>query len=375
MKTGHGRQRLLTLKFFGRKTVIIIKKEGIILQKTDLPFEDKAVLNPAVLRQGNSVLLFYRAVSKAHISTIGFCRLDGPLQVAERMDHPVLMPSLPAEKEGVEDPRIVKIDGVYYLSYIAFDGVNAMGALAVSDDLINFRKLGLIVPRYTFPDFKKFAENSGLLNDKYARYAHDKTLRIKDKPAFVWDKDLVFFPRRINNKLYFLHRIKPDIQITAVNELDDLTPEFWTNYLLHFADYIVMTPEFDHEISYIGAGCPPVETEHGWLVIYHGVHDTKNGYVYSACAALLNLDDPNKEIARLPYPLFKPDSPWEVNGEVNNVCFPSGTALFGEQLYIYYGAADEQIACASVNMTALLKELLLFAKKPPAQSDGKSSDQ
>jgi predicted GH43/DUF377 family glycosyl hydrolase len=89
------------------------------------------------------------------------------------------------------------------------------------------------------------------------------------------------------------------------------------------------------------------------------VHDTLKGYVYSACAALLDLEDPTIEIARLPYPLFTPEFDYELTGEVNNVCFPTGTALFSDTLYIYYGAADAKIACASVSITALLQELLL----------------
>lgn len=70
------------------------------------------------------------------------------------------------------------------------------------------------------------------------------------------------------------------------------------------------------------------------------------------------------EIARLPYPLFKPETEWELSGEVDNVCFPSGTAIFGDTLYIYYGAADEQIACASVSLSTLIAELLSFRLKP-----------
>jgi predicted GH43/DUF377 family glycosyl hydrolase len=99
------------------------------------------------------------------------------------------------------------------------------------------------------------------------------------------------------------------------------------------------------------------------LFIYHGVHDNKKGREYSACAALLDPDDPSKEIARLPYPLFSPEFDWECYGEVNNVVFPTGTSLFGDRLYIYYGAADERIACASLSLSDLLKELILNTRK------------
>jgi beta-1,2-mannobiose phosphorylase / 1,2-beta-oligomannan phosphorylase len=179
------------------------------------------------------------------------------------------------------------------------------------------------------------------------------------KEVFLWDKNVIFFPRRINGKLCFLHRVRPDIQIVAVNDLNELTNEFWVDYFLRFDENILLSPKYQHEVSYIGGGCPPIETEHGWLLIYHGVHDTIKGYVYSACAALLDLQDPQKEIARLPYALFKPEHDWELKGEVDNVCFPTGTYLSKDTLYIYYGAADEQIACASVSISALVEELLL----------------
>ena len=94
-------------------------------------------------------------------------------------------------------------------------------------------------------------------------------------------------------------------------------------------------------------------------MIYHGVQDTVDGFVYSACAALLDIDNPIKEIARLPYALFKPEEEWELIGEVNNVCFPTGTVVIEDTLYIYYGAADEQIACKSMSVSALVQELLL----------------
>jgi predicted GH43/DUF377 family glycosyl hydrolase len=198
-----------------------------------------------------------------------------------------------------------------------------------------------------------------ILNEKYARYNDRNALHKPDKKILLWNKNGVFFPRRINGQLYFLHRVKPDIQIAAVHSLEDLTKEYWENYFLHWCDNIALEPKFKHEVSYLGGGCPPIETEHGWLLIYHAVHDTMKGYVYTACAALLDLENPLKEIARLPYPLFKPEEEWELTGEVNNVCFPSGAVVFDDTLYIYYGAADEQIATASVSLSGLLKELLL----------------
>jgi len=340
--------------------MIEIKREGILLSKTDNEFENEAVLNPAVIREGDNIHIFYRAVRNGNYSSIGYCRLDGPLTIAERWNKPIMVPEFDYESHGVEDPRIVKIDDLYYMTYTAYDGTNARGALATSKDLIHFEKQGIIVPRVSYAEFVFRVESVGVVNENY--YRNYKFYYQEEDPEMkiqLWDKNVVFFPRRIKDKLVFLHRIRPGIQIVSVNSLTELTKEFWGNYFLNLQDNIVFDPVYAHESDYIGSGCPPIETEHGWLLIYHGVQDTNQGLIYSACAAaLLDIDNPARVIARLPYALFSPEQEWELKGDVNNVVFPTGTALFGDTLFIYYGAADSHIAVASLSLSALLKELL-----------------
>jgi beta-1,2-mannobiose phosphorylase / 1,2-beta-oligomannan phosphorylase len=340
-----------------------VKKEGIVLSKSAQGFEVEGVLNPAVLHYGDYIHMFYRAVGKGNYSSIGYAKFKTPLEVVERMDVPIIFPQFDYEEHGVEDARIVRIDDLFYLSYCAYDGVNALGALAISPDLITWTKQGIIVPQIMFDEFKRLAGTKSKLNEKYNRYNEHEGIREKNgKKVLVWDKNVVFFPRRINGLIHFLHRIKPDIQIVCVKELSELTPEFWQNYLLRFKDYVVLFPKLKHEISYIGGGCPPIETKDGWLLIYHGVYDTVKGFVYCACAALLDIEKPEIVLVRLPYPLFKPDQDWELKGEVNNVCFPTGAIVIEDKLYIYYGAADERIACASMSLKELLNELMLNLK-------------
>ena len=308
--------------------------------------------------------IFFRAVSKGNYSSIGYCKLNGPFTVEKRLDVPIIFPQFEYESHGVEDPRIVKIEGIFYLTYTAYDGVNALGCLAVSKDLEHFDKLGIIVPQITYEEFSHLAGAKGVLNEKYLRYnMRGKVGNKLAKKMFIWDKNVIFFPRRIHGKFYILHRIKPDIQIVSINNIEELTTDFWQNYFFNLEKYIVLSPKYDHEVSYIGGGCPPVETPEGWLVIYHGVHDTVDGFVYSACVAMLDLEKPEKEIARLPYPLFKPDLDWELKGEVNNVCFPTGTVLIGDKLHIYYGGGDSKIGCASVSLKKLTAELMKHKTK------------
>ena len=345
--------------------MISIKREGIILEKTELLFENEGVMNPAVVKSGDFLHLFYRAVSKGNHSTIGYCKLNGPLSVIQRDSIPILSAEFNYESHGLEDPRIVKIEGLYYMTYTAFDGVNALGCLAVSKDLIHFEKKGIIVPTITYKHFSELTNSKKNIDSKYFRYNQQNGITEKEgKKILLSDKNVVFFPRKIKGKFCFMHRIKPEIQIiVAFKSLKDLTAAFYEDYFRNFNDHILLSPRYDHESSYVGGGCPPIETPKGWLIIYHGVRDSIKGRIYSACAALVDLDNPQIEIARLPYPLFSPKRDWELEGEVNNVCFPTGTAIFKDTLYIYYGAADEHIACVSVSLSGLINELILNTKK------------
>lgn len=341
--------------------MVQVNKLGVILRKTGNNFENEGVLNPAVIKVGNIIHMFYRAVTKDNFSTIGYCRLSSPLIIEHRNESPLLFPESSIESQGLEDPRIVQIEDVFYLTYTAYNGTNALGALATSTDLINWKKYGVIVPQIAYDEFKNSIKSVTSISEKYDRFNnYQKNHEKHDHGVFLWDKNLIFFPRKINGKFYFLHRLKPDIQIVvAVDKLENLTFKFWQQYFHNFDENIVLTPKYEHEVSYIGGGCPPIETSIGWLLIYHGVHDTIEGYVYSACAALLDLNNPQKEIGRLPYPLFYPEKEWELKGEVDNVCFPTGTVLEGDTLFIYYGAADERIAVASISLKEILAELVI----------------
>jgi predicted GH43/DUF377 family glycosyl hydrolase len=229
---------------------------------------------------------------------------------------------------------------------------------------VHFTKQGLIVPPITYAEFVSIVENQGKVHEDYYLNQNFYYLATDiEKKKLVWDKNVIFFPRRINGKLTFLHRLRPGIQLVSVDSLSELTETFWRDYFHELHQHIVLDPIHEHELSYIGGGCPPIETEYGWLLIYHGVIKTDKGLIYSACAAMLDLNNPIKEIARLPYALFSPEFEWELKGEVNNVVFPTGTALFGDTLFIYYGAADTLIACASVKLSDLVQEILSFAKR------------
>lgn len=342
--------------------MVAVTKHGVILEKTDNGFENEGVFNPGIFQDGNTVHMFYRAVREGNFSTIGYCKLAGPLTVIERSIEPVFYHEKNYEFQGVEDPRVTKIEDTFFMSYTAYDGINVFGAYATSKDLKNFERKGIITPKFTFEEYADLIEkNCGKISDDHIKFSNlfmrYKLGNLMKGEIYVWDKNLVFFPKKINGKLAVLHRLYPSIQMLNFEDPAELTIEFWKEYVSNLHKHVVLFPKGIHESSHIGAGCPPIETEFGWLLIYHSAKHTSKGLIYYACAALLDLENPKKIIGRLKEPLISPTEIWEKEGYVNNVVFPTGTALFNEDLYIYYGAADSRVAVASVNINNLLQKL------------------
>lgn len=343
--------------------MLSIKKEGVLLKPTRLKFENRGVLNPACIRKGKYVHMFYRGWSKDNRSAIGYCKLDGPLKIIERAKKPVLFPEYSYEY-AIEDPRIVFLDGVYYLTYIAYDKKNVRIAYAISKDLKKFEKKGVILPDITYDEAENlFRLCKEKLKDRYflfESYYKDKVA----KRVLVWDKDAFLFSKKINGKFALLHRILPDIQIVYFNNFKQLTLNFWKKYLRKLSNFRVLESKYWYETRNIGGGAPPIKTNKGWLLIYHAVDDMDKGKTYRAGAALLDKKNPQKVIGHLREPLFSPEEKYEISGGVDNVVFPTGTAIFDDILYIYYGAADTRIAVVSLKLKELLKELLKEKNKP-----------
>ncbi len=333
-----------------------IKNEGIILEKTDLDFESKGVLNPACIKTGNTTHMFYRAVSMDDISSIGYCQIKNNKKITKRLDRPLLFPEYEYEKNGAEDPRIVFIEDKYYMTYTAFDGKNALIAYATSKDLLNFKKKGIISPLLTY-------ENAGnILKDtnSWEKYAYYQKIyeKVFGKSVMIWDKDACLFPKKINGKYALLHRIFPNIQISYFEDFSQLNKDYWIDYLKKLDKYTVLEPLSSFEDEYVGAGCPPIETSQGWLLIYHCAEHSKSKKIYHGGAALLDINNPLKVTARLETPLFSPKEKWEEIGNVNDVVFPTGAVIDNGMLYIYYGAADKLIALKSIKLDNLMEELI-----------------
>lgn len=335
--------------------MIKIENKGIILEKTALEFENQAVLNPACIEKDGIVHMFYRAVRTGNFSTIGYCQFkDGKL--IHRKPSPILVPEHDYEKHGLEDPRIILLDNVYYLFYVAYDGKNARTALATSTDLVTFEKKGIISSQMSYDKaediFKKKVKKIYTFFERL--YKKSNTNEI-----LLWEKDSFIFPEKIDGKFALIHRILPGIQIAYFDSFKELTNKFWTNYFSKLNKFIILEPKFGFENSYIGGGCPPIRVSEGWLFIYHAVEEKNDVKTYHAAAILLDAINPQKVIGRLDHPLFSPNESWEKSGDVNNVVFPTTAIINGDKLDIYYGAADSVIGLKTVDLNSLVNELIL----------------
>jgi len=321
-------------------------KKKLILEKTGNEFEINGVFNPGCYQEGDFVHMFYRAISSTMNSSIGYAKLDKNNQVIDRWNEPIIKRDFDCERHGVEDARIVKIDGTFYVFYVAYDGKNAVTAYATGSDLFNLQKRGIITPTI------KYSEARGIMKD-FQQYTNQADLYIKNvgEDVLFWAKDVFLFPEKINGKFYMMIRVLPDIQIISFDSFDEINNDFWKSHLKIINESTVIDCI---EGKHVGGGCPPIKTPYGWLIIFHSVDSNR---VYHTSVALLDLNNPLKLISRLKEPLFSPTEDWEKEGVVSNVVFATGTAIFDDRLCIYYGAADKRIGVAELSLKDLLKKL------------------
>lgn len=302
--------------------------DGPLLGPTNSWWENFAVFNPGVAEGPDGVIhLLYRAQGKDRVSRLGHATTRDGTTIDERWPEPVFEPDLHVEWErlGTEDPRIVRIDGTYYVTYTAASLYRASDphpewlpsgdppwrvrvSLALTEDFRTFTRFGAILPEMD-------------------------------------NKDAVLFPEKIQGNYVLLHRLPPDMWIAMSADL-----KTWENHRVVLRTRPALWDEYK-----LGAGSPPVRTPSGWLMSYHGV-DHHN--VYRAGFALLDLNDPSRVLGRSVEPALEPQEPWELQGQTARVVFPSGMVLRGDELLLYYGAADTVTGVARGSLQAILASLV-----------------
>ena len=273
-----------------------------------LPEQELVVVDARVVKIKKTGLL--RLTSTSHLRVL---RSTDPRRL-DPSHQTILRPSLGCEIYGIEDPRITPIDGRFYITYVAVSPHGAATALASTLDFCSFQFHGLIF----------CPEN----------------------------KDVVLFPERIGGSYFALHR--------PTTAHDFCRPEIWlasSPDLLHWGKHqplLGSTASWDR--GRIGAGTPPIRTDRGWLVLYHG-NDRGEGEAgigsYGAGKLLLDLDQP-WQILSSGEQILAPELAYECEGFVPNVVFPTGIIQQEGSLLIYAGAADSSTCVVELELADLL---------------------
>lgn len=295
----------------------------ILSPRPGVDFEDRGVFNPAAVDISGTVHLLYRAVSKDNISTFGYATSKNGTTVDKRLNTPVYTPRADFERQGCEDPRMVPIGDRVSVFYTAYDGS---------------------VPRvaYTSIAAKDLAQE---------RWQWEAPRIVT--ASNIADKDACILPEKINGKYMFIHRM--DSVICA----DFIDPKEWENSTWEQAPVRSCIPLIYPrpgmwDTARVGMACPPIKTDRGWLMFYHGISNTTH---YRVGAVLLDLEDPTLVLARSALPLFEPAEEYEWKGIVPGVVFPCGIVQRGNNLFLYYGAADLVVGVVTAKLTDILASL------------------
>jgi len=318
-----------------------VEHNPIIKPDTKNQWEAFNTFNPAATYDDGKVHILYRAQGYDYVSAIGYAASSDGVHIDERLDKPIYSPFQDFENPGnvdpaaisrqyisgggyggCEDPRITRIDDRYYLTYVAFDGINPPRVALTSISVDNF------------------------LNK---RFLWEKPVLIS--PPGVVDKSAVIFPEKINGKYVVMHRIYPDILIDFVDSLE-FDGKTWLE-----GKYKISPRPDAWDSRKIGAGAPPLKTKHGWLLIYQSVGEQDSGK-YKIGAMLLDLKDPTKVLHRSQSPILEPDAQYENEGFKAGVIYPCGAVVIKDTLYVYYGGADSYVCVATANLEEFLKELM-----------------
>lgn len=285
----------------------------------DMPYPCNTVFNPGAAEVNGEVLLLLRVEDLEGRSHLTVARSKDGVTGWRIDEKPLMHPGengTPYEDFGVEDPRLTYLEdaGKWIIAYTAYSHMGAGVALAATTDFKSVERFGLVL-----------APNN---------------------------KDAAIFPRKIGGKYWMLHRpAAGTIEHIWLTECEDLV--HWGHPWMVIRER--GGPWWDgHRV---GANTVPIETEEGWLVLYHGVKQFPGGPTYRMGAALLDLEDPRKLISRLPYWILGPHEPYETSGEVPNVIFSNGHVQKGDELHVYYGAADSSVCLAIGRISELLEAM------------------
>ncbi len=317
-------------------------------------WENLVVCNPGAWYEDGKFYLLYRAAGddKEHIIRMGLAISEDGVNFTRQSDKPAFEPSSDGpDMGGVEDPRIVKFDDEFYITY-AYRPVAPGQYWKFEHDVICLPDASCNAPLV----YKNNIANSGLAMTK-----DFKTWRRLGRmtQSNLDDRDVILFPEKINNKFVMLHRPKEwigaeygcDFASMWITFSDDMM--VWNN-----PSKLLLSGREGTWEEKVGGSTPPLKTKDGWLVLYHGVENGGQGY-YRVGALLLDLEDPTKILGKTEDWIMEPEHDYEIEGFYKGCVFPTGNVIVDDTLYVYYGGADKYVGLA----TCSVKELIDHLKK------------
>ncbi len=313
-------------------------------------WESLVCCNPGVIHDGKKFIMLYRAAGndREHVIRFGLAESEDGFHFRRVSSAPAFCPSADGFDSGcVEDPRIVRFGDSFYITY-AYRPMAPGQYWTFPHDVVLKPQCDSFAP-------KAWAENLG--NSALAVTRDFKSFRRLGRltSPVLDDRDVILFPEKIGGKFVMLHRPKEFVGQKYGVEY----PSIWLKFssdLLDWEDkpsHLLMTGRSGTWEEKIGGGAPPLLTDRGWLMIYHGVSSGGTGE-YSAGAVLLDRDNPLKIIARTPEPILVPEFRFETDGYYSGIVFPTGNVVVGGRLYVYYGAADKYVGVATCPLDSLL---------------------
>lgn len=326
----------------------LTKYEGnpILTATGEGDWEALAVLNPGAIVHDAKVWMLYRASAEqeAYRIYIGLAASPDGFHFERVSDRPIVSPGQQGEFDAgcVEDARVTRTDDWFYVTY----------ACRAWPPAWHWKGKRLPNPPEQTPTWLENLSRTGLARSKDLRSWEKLGPITRDD---VDDRDAILFPEKVAGRYVMLHRPttwcgegypcqRPSIWLT------------WSDDLLHWeGEHLLAQPEQPWEARKIGGSTPPIKTDAGWLTLYHGVDDAG---VYRVGVMMLDLEDPRKVIARAPEFLMEPEAEFEKVGIVPNVVFPCGAVVLGDELFVYYGGADQVCCVATASLQQLIDHVL-----------------
>jgi len=314
-------------------------------------WESLVTCNPGVFYDNGTFYMLYRAAGndEEHVIRLGLATSTDGFHFERESDEPAFSPGEDNFDSGcVEDPRIVKFDNEYYVTY-AYRPFPPGQYWKFAHDVVKIPDCGADAPAA----ITKNLGNTGLAVT--TDFKHYRRLGRITSPVLD-DRDVILFPEKINGQYVLLHRPKQFIG----EKYGVKYPSIWIKFsddILDWEDkesHLLLTGIEGTWEEKIGGSTPPLKTEYGWLVIYHGVENGGLGY-YRAGAVLLDLENPLKIISKTPDFILEPEFDYEIEGNYRGCVFPTGNVIVDDTLYVYYGGADKYIGVATCNIHEFIK--------------------